>query len=351
MTNRLLLLALLLLLNVSSCFAQIQSEQGRLILNNGQELSGSITHFYDNPSEILLQGTDKTKSTYKATEVAEIQLADSRRFVVLPFNTNPLVFQLLVDTDKISLLKRETPSPEFYIAKDGQVHLLENNEKVIRIDGKDYKQKDNRYVGVLMTLLQDRVDLADRIQQTKLKEQDLAALVLAYTNGSVSYYSQNTAMVRKDAYWLAYAQLSNYKLKDVTVGPSLNYEVGAQYYFSRGGRSSLRFGLNYATHKAEDVNTLTCMLITSYQYDFVKTSNLNAYLASSFFALGYAKVDWIEEQNSESSFLAGFPINPGLGFEYKPSGKLSFYAELNQLLLLKSLPHNYSLGLKYAFSK
>ncbi|WP_162426994.1 hypothetical protein [Pontibacter pudoricolor] len=47
MRNNLILLALLTLFTTTA-FGQIQSAQGKLILTNGQELNGAITHFMIN---------------------------------------------------------------------------------------------------------------------------------------------------------------------------------------------------------------------------------------------------------------------------------------------------------------
>ncbi|MBB6612015.1 hypothetical protein H7F15_13275 [Pontibacter sp. Tf4] len=351
MKNNLLLLALFTLFTTAA-FGQIQSAQGKLLLTNGQEVSGTITHFYDQPSEIILLEPDNTKRTLLPAEVAEIQLTDSRRFVLHDLNAQRLVFQLLISSEKLSLLKRETPSPVFYIAKEKELHLLENNEETLLVNGKRYKKEDHRYVGILTAMMQDRIDLTQRIQRTKLKEQDLTALLLAYTNGNVSYYYQSDEKLERKPYWAAYAQYSNLYQKDITTARSYAYQAGAQYYFTAASRNSLRFGLEYANYTHWNrFNTKTFELNLAYQYDFVKTSKMNAYVMATFFGIGHAELYDRETNETYSDFGAGIAVVPGMGFEYRSNQNLSFYGEINKLFDIDSLPKNYSLGIKYAFLK
>ncbi|MBJ6118514.1 hypothetical protein JAO76_09950 [Pontibacter sp. BT310] len=346
MRNNLLLLALFTLFTTTA-FGQIQSAQGKLILTNGQELNGTITHFYDLPSEIILLAPDNTKRNLLPAEVAEIQLSDSRRFLLRDLNSERLVFQLLIGSEKLILLKRETPSPEFYIAKEEQLHKLENNEETLLVNGKRYKKEDNSYIGILNVLMHDRLDLNEKIH----KEQDLTALVLAYTSGNVTYYYQPDAKLERKPYWVAYAQYSNYYRDEITTGHSFGYQAGAQYYFSSAGRNSLRFGLDYGNYTFERADIKTYMLTIAYQYDFVKTSKMNAYLMATFFGFGYSEYHDLERNEDQDVYGAAIRIAPGLGFEYRSTEKLSLYAEVNELFVIEGLPKNYSLGIKYAFRK
>lgn len=350
MRNNLILLALLTLFTTTA-FGQIQSAQGKLILTNGQELNGAITHFYDQPTEIILLTPDNTKRTLPPAEVAEIQLTDSRRFLLRDLNSERFVFQLLIGSEKMNLLKRETPSPVFYIAKDEQLHKLENNEESLLVNGKRYKKEDNRYIGILNVLMQDRLDLSEKIHKTKLREQDLTALVLAYTSGSVTYHYQPDAKLERKPYWVAYAQYSNHYRKEITTRLSYGYQAGAQYYFSSAGRNSLRFGLDYSNFTFEEANSKSYMLTIGYQYDFVKTSKMDAYLMATFLGFGYSKYHNLERNETQEASGAAIRIAPGIGFEYRSNEKLSMYAEVNELLVIDSLPKNYSLGIKYAFRK
>ncbi len=372
MKYRLLLLSLLLVFSISA-FAQIQSEQGKVVLTDGQVIEGRITYFHDNPIAIKVYDTANNKQTFEPGDVDKITLDNGRRFVAKKYRssseTNILIFQELVVSDYMSLYKREMPYRKFYVYTDNEVIELENNETTIEgNNGKRYSKMDHKYVGTLMILMQNRTDLIEKIQKTKFNEKSLASIVTAYTNGNVSYYFADAVKEDKKPYFQVYAHYTNHAgYYGVSTTGSTGFQVGVQYYFSSETRHSIRLGLDISNYEVNDTfygnnysHTQSVFkyktLSFKYQYDFVKEEKLRSYLLVHILDVGHMQRD-VQElvynpiPKTDTRAVYDLRFSPGVGFELYATQKVSLFAEVNHLFHFQHLPKNVSIGIKYSYRK
>ncbi|MEJ8755779.1 hypothetical protein WG947_02120 [Pontibacter sp. H259] len=370
MKNKLLLF-IAFLLSSFSVMAQIETLPGKLVLADGQEIEGKIAYYYDNPLIINVYDAANNKKTFEPRDIKEIYLANGQRFVskvfTTPYETGSRIFQVVVASDKLSLYKREAADLEFYVVKNDEIIRLENNEITFKdTNGKKYKKLDYKYIGTLTTVMQDRADLTDKIQETKFTEKGLAAIVTAYSNGAISYYFASEVETETKPYWLAYAHFTNHAslYRDKTTGPSHGYQIGAQYYFSVKSRNSIRFGLDFSNydmtelHKdqfgTQRVNVLHSVksLSLKYQYDFVQSEKIKVYLTAHLLEIGYYTRDYKNDESEDVEKIAMIPrLSPGMGFDVKLHDKISGFFELNHMFQFHALPKNFSVGAKYTFLK
>ncbi|MFD2515859.1 hypothetical protein ACFSRY_18450 [Pontibacter locisalis] len=359
MKYKLLLLSLFsfIYFNVS---AQVQKEQGRIIKKDNQELTGFVSYFFDSPTEIFYWDAQNEKHVFSPDQISEIRLISGQRFVSKPFKsasgTHDQIFQAILITDKINFYVREGNNKEFYVEKDGIIYKLENNVKLIKEKGKELKSYDYQYVSVLSQLLQDRMDLVGNLNQIKLQEKDLLKILTEYANGDINYYyTPNTKELEHNNFWSVYTQVSNHGGMNSNVeteGFSFGYQVGVQYHFGKGTRSSVKLAFNKSTYSFSDLNVEALSLVAKYQYEFLKKSTYTSYLVAQVLEftktdINY-KADWKEDHESGGISIG---IRPGIGIEARPSDKVSFFLEINDLLYMGSIPKNFSVGLNYRLGK
>lgn len=368
-----LLLSLFLFTITNYLFAQIQSEKGKIILKDGTELKGTVTHFYDNAKEIILADSTGTKYTFTPDQIRRICLNNGKRFASGSFtkagqqHEAEIIMETILLSPTINLYKQDEPTTTFYVEKDDKLYRLENNASIIEINGRSHKKYDHQYITVLNVLMGDQPDMVDELSKIKLNEDDLTSAILKYQKGEVTYYAKKAKASQKfKPYWAAIAAYSNYASYrlDETDEHSYGVQLGLQVYNYKGGRSSLRLPLEYAfyqfpyTYKAKAYT-----LSVKYLYDVVKRARFNAYLGVHLFDISYFDISKQEIPrgsilkprptgpslpNNSLSFMTRF--SPFLGFEAKASEHMGIFAEANHLLQIGQLPTNFSLGVKYTLS-
>ncbi|WP_439882224.1 hypothetical protein ACSX1A_03475 [Pontibacter sp. MBLB2868] len=359
MKQKLLLFSILFFFSLCAS-AQIQKEQGRIIREDGQELTGFISYFFDSPDEIFYWDAQDEKHIFSPDQITEIRLFSGQRFISKPFKSpsaiNNQVFKVILITDKISFYVREGTNKEFYVEKDGTIYKLENNVKLIKEQGKELKSYDYQYVSVLSQLLSDRMDLVSNLNQIKLQEKDLLKVLTEYANGDIKYYyTPNAKETNENNFWSVYTQYSNHGSKNANVeteGFSFGYQIGLQYHFGKGTRSSVKLALDRSTYSFSESNVKALSLVAKYQYEFLKKSNYTTYVVAQVLEFAKTDIDYTDSWHKDyKSGGLGIGIRPGIGIEAKPSDKVSFFIEINDLLYMGSIPKNFSVGLNYRLGK
>ncbi len=343
-------------------FAQIQNEKGDLIMKNGEVISGDISYYYDQPTDIIFHDEKGAKNIFTPTQINEIQLNSGERFVSKTYqdkqDSQVLILQLIIESPIISLFKREENSQMYYyVSKNNSLYRLENNDVLIVKEGKNYTRQDYQYIGILGALMPDRPDLVKELRKIFLNEKDLSNLILDYNRGNVSYYWSSYVKEKRNPNWVFFGQFSNYVSYYVkpTTEASWGVIMGFQYYFSSVSRHSLKYSIDYSTYHFESSRDETISLGLRYEFDFWKSKK-----SSAFFMVHIADISYISSiktryilnnRTTETTNTIGFRprLSPGIGFEVKPWSRIAIYAEVNRLMQLTYIPYNFSIGLKYDF--
>ncbi|MCP2042814.1 hypothetical protein [Pontibacter sp. HSC-36F09] len=351
-------LILFLLFFPVALYAQIQSQKGAIALKNGDNLTGSITYFYDEPNEIRLSGEQGAKQVFTAEQISEIKLDNGEKFVARRYSTNAdsvsLVLKVLIESPKVSLYKREENSSEYYyVSKDNALHKLENNSMYENQGGKKYLRKDHKYIGTLSSLMYDRIDIMQQLEKTTLKEGSLTKIIREYNQGDASYEWQGDKKAGKEPNWVFFTQYSKYGFsKNIPIeARGYGNMAGLQYYFSKHSRHSIKASLDYSSYRFGEENAHSYALGLRYEMAFKKAEKYSAYVLVHLIDAGYVSYSHPEEGYNENGFGAALRLSPGLGFESKLFPRMAVYAEINHLLVLEELPRSFSLGLKYDFGK
>jgi len=351
-----LLLALLFFPAV--VFAQIQSQEGKLILADGKALAGSVTYFYDKPAELYFFAESGAKHVYAPHQLQEIQLNNGEKFVSRNYKTNgdsaSLLLKVLLESPKISLFSREENATEyFYVSKDDRLYRLENNEVYAQEGHKQYVRKDNKYIGTLSALMSDRMDLLENVRKAILQQKSLTKLIKEYNQGEETYEWKSGSKANREPNWVFFTQYSRY-------GFSKNFPVeargygnmaGFQYYFSKHSRHSFKASIDHSSFRFGEEGAQTFGLGLRYEMAFKKAEKFSAYMLVHMMDIAYVSYTHPEEGFNENGFLPALRLSPGLGLEAKPLPRVAVYAEINNLFIIEELPKSISLGLKYDFGK
>ena len=91
----------------------------------------------------------------------------------------------------------------FFIEKESAVYELNNDVNFVDKDNKTFKTYSNKYIGVLIALLNDTEGLTEKIQQTKLERKSLIKLATAYQEkkGNPHYNIYNSKTRRYSSTW------------------------------------------------------------------------------------------------------------------------------------------------------
>lgn len=358
MKNKLLLLIGIVILLPLYTFAQIQKEKGKIILKGGEELQGSITFFYDSPEEIIYYDSTDSKSFYSPSNINEIKLANGKRLISLesehPNDGTHVVLKLILATNKIDLLSSEGSKEILYASKNGKAYRLENNIVTLNDKGKEFKKLDYQYINVLSQLMSDRMDLVKDLNSVKLNTKELTALFLEYAEYNSTYYVKEQAnQDSKSNYFSAFAQLNNHggSFSNETNRISLGVQAGIQYNFWKGQKLAVKLAVDQSVHNFSDADFSILSFLSRFQYEFIQKSKYNAYINLPFVSFKNIQqnyhADWKEDKQFRS---IGFDLNPGLGIQAKPTEKTSLFLEVNNLLHMRSIPKNFSVGLSYRLS-
>lgn len=366
MKNKLLLSSLLLLLISFSAKAQINNEEGTVYLKDAREVSGRINYFADDAANISVYDENGIKINLTPDQVREIKLYNGKRFQAKTYREKNidqtlLLQAILLTQDKISLFKLEGSMTEFFVTKGSELHKLENNEFVYNDKSGSFKSYDHKYIATLVLLMQDRIDLTDKLQKLRLQEEDLTKILTEYAAGEITYYVAAGKEAKGKPYWSAFSQYSNMAsyLMEETAKPSFSILIGFQYHFSRTGRSSLKVSLDHSSLKFSNRDKSLLSISTRYQYEIIQQEKFKFYFNAQLLDLNYYSIKYAEdgtrsgyiENGPNTGFRPTLRISPGLGFEYQPTQNLSMFFELNHVLQVDYLPKNHSLGFKYSFLK
>ena len=369
-------LLLFLLLCSTAAFAQIQKEKGTLVLKSGETLSGTLTHYYDNPSEVIFYNQQGVKEVFPSKQISAIQLDNGDRYVAKEYTTGPgssifndknykpnsgkttLILQAVLESPGISLYRREDDAAQFfYLFKDNNLYRLENNEITETINSKTYKRKDNKYIGTLTSLMSDRMDIVSKLNKVGLNEKDLIKIVAEYNQDNIIYQRKANTHEPSEANWVLFAQYSQYGTVtgDNTKPNSYGQAIGVQYYFSKHSRHSLKASLNHSLYMMDekyDQESLRAVgLGLRYELSFRRTERYNAYMMVHLVEFAQVSVAYRNDRPAEENIVLVPLLSPGLGIEVKPFPRTSAYIEVNNLLQIDQLPKSISVGLKYDFGK
>ncbi len=350
-----------LLFCFTAAHSQIQNQKGNLVLNSGDTLTGIVTHYYDNPSEVLFYSKD-IKQVFSAEQLHEIRLYNGEKFVpkFIVEHNRVVLLQVLLESSIISLYRREDNAISyFYVLKGNDLYRLENNKQTIYRNDKRYNGRDNKYIGILRMLMSDRPDLVERLNQIKLNESDLIEVISVYNAENVSYSWKEDAKQVRESNWLLFTQYS--KLGSV-YGSTANYSfgqmVGLQYYFSSKSRYSIKVSLDYSKYNLSDGELTVKGLGIRYQHDVKKTERYGVYFLLHLADIAQQSRTFNDQLPATKDGLIIMPrISPGLGLEIKPLSKLAAYTEINHVHTLNAPMFDkvalnsisFSLGLKYDF--
>ncbi|MDO6390589.1 hypothetical protein Q4E40_10665 [Pontibacter sp. BT731] len=351
-------LILFLLFFPAALYAQIQSQKGAIILKSGDNLTGTVTYFYDQPNEISFSGDQGTRQVFTADQVTEIKLDNGEKFIAKRYKTNAdsatLVLKVLIESPKISVYVREENSTEYYyVSKDDALHRLENNSVYEKQGDKKYLRKDHKYIGTLSSLMHDRMDLVQQLEKTSLRENSLTRIIREYNQGEASYEWQGDKKTEREPNWVFFAQYSKYGFsKDIPIeARGYGNKAGLQYYFSKHSRHSIKASMDYSSFRFGEEKAQMYGLGLRYEMAFKKTEKFSAYMLVHFLDIAYMSYSHPAEGYNENGLKSALRFRPSIGFESKLLPRMAAYAEINNLLVLEELPKSFSLGLKYDFGK
>ena len=367
----------------SFLFAQIENQKGEIINKSGNVINCSINYFNDQPTDIDTYDSFGVKKIIPTSEVKEIKLDNGKKFVVKKyFNKQDsviLIFQVIIESPMVNLLMRdENDNERFYVLKDNLLYRLENNEEYITPENKveyvhsvndiTYKKYNYQYIGILKIFMSDNPDILKKLDKIKLSSGDLIKIISEYNKGNITYFWDPTIKLKSETNWVLFGQYSNYchVFDETTASPSYGIVAGFQLYFSRNGRNSFKFAMDYANYnyvyenpyytynpvksntyiKNSKVYGISCR----YEYDVLKAKNYSIYFMFHIADLSYY-FDTDNYYGTKNNGITFRPrLSPGAGFEIKPWKLVAIYAELNHLLQGR-IPGNFSVGLKYDFGK
>lgn len=351
-------LLLILLLLSTAVSAQIQKEKGKLTLTNGDVLNGAITHYYETPTDIIFYNGQGAKEVFSSDQVNEIRLDNGAKFVAREYKTqegkNTIILQVLLESPKISLYKREDNTAQYYyVSKENVLYRLENNEVEEYKGAKTYKRKDNKYIGTLSSLMSDNFQLTQKLDRVGLNESDLTRIITEYNQGEVSYYWKSDTKKPAEPNLVVFAQHSQLGsiYGNPTVGSSSGQMVGIQYYFSKHGRHSLKLSWDHSKYALEDENAKLSGLGLRYELAFKRAEYFNVYMMIHVIEMVHLSITDERGAKVEDGWNLMPRVSPGFGFEAKPLPRTAVYVEVNNLMQLDRLPKSFSLGLKYDFGK
>jgi hypothetical protein len=351
-------LLLLLIFFPAVVFGQILNQNGKLTLTTGDELTGSITHFYDQPNEIIFFSQQGAKQVLPPHQVNEIKLDNGEKFVARRYKPNGdsvyIVLKVLIESSKISLFVREDDATEyFYVAKDDELHRLENNKVYEKQGHRRYVRKDNQYVAVLGAYMRDRMDLVQDLPKVNLQAHSLAKVISAYNQGEGTNYLMTGDIDKKEPNWVFFAQYSQFATpKDLPVPMnSFGHMVGLQYYFSKNSRHSLKASVDYLFTRINNESARLYGLGLRYEWAFKRAEKYNVYFQVPIGEIGYAVYNTKNSEWNKDGFAGYLRLHPGIGLELRPLPKMAVYGEINQLFNFEHLPKSFTFGLKCDFGK
>jgi len=259
-----------------------------------------------------------------------------------------MLVECIVEGAKLSLYKTNyNDDLQLFVLKDNQLYWLESGNKEFEIKSKIYIKEVFTYKGLLKVLMNDNPDLVSKVDKLTCTEKEVADLVIAYNEGNISY-SKNKKAARKERTpdWKIYSTYSNYS------GNLLLYDypnfgnfgqIGTEYFLSEGSRHFFKLGLEYGKFFEKDNNDFTesFNLAINYNVDFYRSPNCNFYMDINLAHIGKY---W---DDTTSEFLVLPDLSPGIGFEYHISKQLDVFGEINNLLIIKNLPHDFLVGISF----
>ena len=340
-------------------FSQIQNQEGEVIFQNGDTVTGNIYYYVDTPEELIVYDNNDLKNTFLLNQFNEINLNNGIKYKCINYPTKkstPALFQKIISSNKINLYSKEyNGGIYFYVSKDNSIYPLENNDVYTKKDDKKYLSKDFKYIGTLKMLMADQPELYEEIDKTKLNEPSLCDIIIDYNKGDISYYyTIDKTKKRTEPNWLLFGQYSQYAsyVLNTDVAYSFGILAGTQVNFTRNHRHSFKFNLGYSKYQMADNYNQILDLGVWYQYIFFRTERLNTYVSLNILELSYIKeYDYETDDNTENYFYPVLRFSPGIGLEYKTLKRLSFYAELNNIFynIAKTSfrQSSFSIGIKY----
>lgn len=313
-------------------------------------IEGNMFLYESEPDFITVENNSGEKNRYplRSVDYIENQVTILRNF---QYESTYKLLEALVESEKMSLYKKNSNETDlFYVVKSGEIYLLEGGKKTVIIDSKDYTADNYGYRGVLKALTRDDPSLSQKIDKVTYHQKELMDVVISYNNGKISYIKTGSLSKKnKKPNWLIYAQYSNnvsngfFTMNNIT--PQF-FQAGVKLYLTEISRHSFKFGFEYGVYTDiydSDTNTNTLFSIAvTYQLDFFRTRRSNFYINIRIADLAY-----IKSSNSSDAMIRPVPrISPGFGYEYRIQDFFLF-AELNNILLFKKIPYNFSVGIAY----
>jgi len=345
---------------------------GKIILNNNDTVNGFITYYDDFSSTVTY--SDSTNNTNSCTIdcINEIILDNGYIFTTIDYDDGEdgsIFVQKIIESKLISLYaSEENGSVYYYVSKDNIAYKLENSE--ITTEGnnnKRYRYFDKKYIGIFKMVMSDKPELFDKIDNLKFTKNNMMNIVLEYNKGNVSYIMPTIITRSKSnantVIFGQYNNFGNFYHAELTSGLSYGIFGGIQIYFSRNRRHSFKFPLGYSHYALEydkmGPNGITytknefadvISIGVTYEYIMFMTKRINIYTQINIGEFSFVTKKY--EDGNDEIFVSPIPrLSPGIGLEYKTKKRLSFFAEINNILIFKAFPINFSAGVRYDVGK
>ena len=331
----------------TTLFSQEYVKDARVNFKDKSIVEGDFYYYPYNPTHVMVEDG---KGKRKYFEVSEIDFIEGKNSLVrnIPYKGTDKLFECVVEGKKISLYKTfENEELKLYVLKDNQLLWLESGKKEVEHNWVRYSKDIYTYRGILKYLMNDKAELSKKVDRITCTEKEVAELVLAYNEGNITYFNNiDTKKIGSTPDWKIYSSYSNYAIapaffalpQEGTFG-----QFGAEYFFSEGSRHSFRFGFEYGNflYKYQGGYIKSLNFNLNYNVDYYRSPNCNLYMNVRFAQVGKT---WAK---SESEWLAVPQLYPGLGAEYRLIDKLEVFGEINNILIIKNLPHNIKIGITY----
>ncbi|NOY50148.1 MAG: hypothetical protein GXO88_06280 [Chlorobi bacterium] len=337
------------LLAFLSLFAQKNLYDAKIYLNDGQVIKGNMFLYDSEPDIIAVEDEEGEITRYQLYLVNFVENGGNLQRS-LYYNDKYALFEALVEGEKMSLYRKNTSGDDiFYVLTSRKVYLLEGGKVIVEKGSKTFTTKSNRFKGVLKVLLQSEPELVKRADNIDYNQKDLSDIVVAYNGGRISFIkNEDVESKSRKPNLFVYAQYSNvvfrYFFTNDNQTPSF-LQAGVQYYFSRESRHSIKLGVEYGTYTPSEDESFdkikTVQLSFAYYVDIFRMHNSAIYF--NFLA---ANIGYYMRENDDN-FAAVLPrLSPGFGFKYQVRD-FNFFVEINNALIYKGIPYNFSAGLSY----
>lgn len=178
----------ILCFNSTSVFGQYDYRKGYIVTNSGDTINGYIE--YGNARSNTYACYFKTDSLaepkkYGPEELKNVHIGDLRHYVSknvqINETTQKMFLQYLVEGSlNLYFLITEQDERYYFIEKEGVMAELSNEEVFVKKDGKTYRGKSKRYIGVLSYMVQESPTALSKVERTSFDHNSFIQITKDY---------------------------------------------------------------------------------------------------------------------------------------------------------------------------